>query len=752
MSSENPYIQTTNPQLPSQDPSNSPSTQSQTLESWDLIAAYRLNRKLLAKYKKALKSVDNLISKNHSFISRIEQLGLKTPQIFQDLYKLNSNNSFSTSHTLSGIRDLDNIRIFDSSRKTNNEASLKTKGRKVFDEPGFFGKTISGTNKFKSYFEDFQGNKPDDNIDTIKKKKQPPIISRARKWTEDERKRLAFGVRQFNKQILVQGILDSNEFSLQEKKQKIDQINNLKYKSLEMNLENLDWKIISKVYVQTQKPSACAIQWATKGHPIINKKLWSNSEIARLLELAEEHKGRDWVTVAKLLNTNRTAQQCFKLYQRKINSKLTLSKWTKEEDELLKTLVTTYGEGNWQTIAGCFHGRSAQQVLHRWYKSIDPNIKQGKWSKEEDQALLVGIRIFGVGKWNKISQFVKGRTDVKCRERYVNVLSPKVNRSKWTSTENLKLVSAVRKVGLGKWSLVADLVGTRSDNQCWRHWISLHRRGLAPLPEGVGKTDMESDKLGYTKKTPRAKRQTLLSKETSIPDQLKVNKSIRYTSSSITPKPPLKRFKRGDDNLDTVADDCNQKRRWKRVKSEETENIGIDENDIQTLTSLSTFIQSFSGGSTSKSNVEGADFVTLDSTENRRYFPLLNSKEDLEDESQSLDDTGNNTNEYFKEGNTDGKLERIPPNEVTLRVLSKIFDKVGGTLDAFNDGFEGKNKEKYIGNDLDLEKDIGKSRVELIEDNLKNLDKTKLNYNEQLKNDLKKLFELSLVLGMLKDQ
>ncbi|KAJ2537637.1 hypothetical protein EV175_006662, partial [Coemansia sp. RSA 1933] len=32
------------------------------------------------------------------------------------------------------------------------------------------------------------------------------------------------------------------------------------------------------------------------------------------------------------------------------------------------------------------------------------------------------------------------------------------------------------------WSYVADLLGSRTDNQCWRHWRSLHKQGRAPDP------------------------------------------------------------------------------------------------------------------------------------------------------------------------------------------------------------------------------------------------------------------------------
>ncbi|KAJ1677728.1 hypothetical protein EV182_005560, partial [Spiromyces aspiralis] len=187
---------------------------------------------------------------------------------------------------------------------------------------------------------------------------------------------------------------------------------------------------------------------------------------------------------------------------------MTRSKWTPEEDQILKEAVMTYGEGDWQSVASCLDGRTGQQVLHRWCKSINPAIRSGRWDRNEDAALLAAVRLYGVGQWNKIAQHVPGRTDVKCRERYMNVLAPEINNSRWTKEEDQRLVEIVSRVGIGKWSYVADLLGGRTDNQCWRHWRSLHKQGIAPTPpensdnEEVGTfpsfPELEREKQGET--------------------------------------------------------------------------------------------------------------------------------------------------------------------------------------------------------------------------------------------------------------
>jgi len=75
--------------------------------------------------------------------------------------------------------------------------------------------------------------------------------------------------------------------------------------------------------------------------------------------------------------------------------------------------------------------------------------------------------------WTSIADLLPGRTGVKCRERFVNVLDPTMQPAKhrpWTPAEDVKLFDLVEKLGAGKWSQIAKEMGDRSDNQCYRRW------------------------------------------------------------------------------------------------------------------------------------------------------------------------------------------------------------------------------------------------------------------------------------------
>lgn len=54
----------------------------------------------------------------------------------------------------------------------------------------------------------------------------------------------------------------------------------------------------------------------------------------------------------------------------------------------------------------------------RWRKSLTPSRQRvGRWSVDEDKRLKISVMLFGPKSWNKIAEFVPGRTQVQCRER-----------------------------------------------------------------------------------------------------------------------------------------------------------------------------------------------------------------------------------------------------------------------------------------------------------------------------------------------
>jgi hypothetical protein len=60
--------------------------------------------------------------------------------------------------------------------------------------------------------------------------------------------------------------------------------------------------------------------------------------------------------------------------------------WTKEEDDTIVNCINA-GVTKWSEIAARIPGRIGKQCRERWFNHLDPNIKKGGWSPEEDRIL-----------------------------------------------------------------------------------------------------------------------------------------------------------------------------------------------------------------------------------------------------------------------------------------------------------------------------------------------------------------------------
>ncbi|KAH0787690.1 Myb-like DNA-binding domain containing protein [Histomonas meleagridis] len=91
--------------------------------------------------------------------------------------------------------------------------------------------------------------------------------------------------------------------------------------------------------------------------------------------------------------------------------------FTQEEDSLLISLVEKYGNSDWALIASMMKNRNSRQCRERWANYLNPEIKTGKWTPEEDQLLLEKYNEIGP-KWVKITKFMNGRSEIMVKNRY----------------------------------------------------------------------------------------------------------------------------------------------------------------------------------------------------------------------------------------------------------------------------------------------------------------------------------------------
>ncbi|KAM6296943.1 snRNA-activating protein complex subunit 4 [Aegotheles albertisi] len=323
------------------------------------------------------------------------------------------------------------------------------------------------------------------------------------------------------------------EKQIKEVEQEIEAINQLPESDLLGNrFDEHDWEKISNIHFDGQRSSEELRKfWQNWEHPSINKKEWTEEEIERLKKIAAKHGYLDWQTIAQELGTNRTPFQCLQKYQ-VYNKDLKRKEWTRDEDQMLLELVQEMRVGShipYKKIAYYMEGRDSAQLIYRWTKSVDPSLKKGPWTPEEDAMLLAAVKKYGERDWYKIRTEVPGRSDAQCRDRYLKALHCDVKKGKWSLGEEEQLIELVQKHGLGHWSKIASELPHRTGSQClskWKLMIGSKKRSRPTKRQHVEESscssessseDTELDLADSSEEETTSKEETASKEECTVP-------------------------------------------------------------------------------------------------------------------------------------------------------------------------------------------------------------------------------------------
>lgn len=152
--------------------------------------------------------------------------------------------------------------------------------------------------------------------------------------------------------------------------------------------------------------------------------------------------------------------------------------WRQEDVELLKKLVESYKDSapRWNEISDNFSNKTAIDCLSKWQCITNPPVIKGKgsWTAEEDAILREKRRLYG-RKWAKIAAHLPGRQGKQCRERFVNHLDPELKKGEWTDDEEAILI-AMHEIHGNRWANISKQLSGRSDNDVKNHWYSTIQR------------------------------------------------------------------------------------------------------------------------------------------------------------------------------------------------------------------------------------------------------------------------------------
>ena len=106
---------------------------------------------------------------------------------------------------------------------------------------------------------------------------------------------------------------------------------------------------------------------------------------------------------------------------------------------------------------------------------VSQEINKGPWTPEENYIIFDYVKKFGEKNWNKCAEFIKNRTGKQCREHWKNCLNPNIKKGDWTLEEDLFIMIFYKRCH-GSWRELIHLFENRTENSIKNRFFSELRK------------------------------------------------------------------------------------------------------------------------------------------------------------------------------------------------------------------------------------------------------------------------------------
>ncbi|EAY01940.1 Myb-like DNA-binding domain containing protein [Trichomonas vaginalis G3] len=150
-------------------------------------------------------------------------------------------------------------------------------------------------------------------------------------------------------------------------------------------------------------------------------------------------------------------------------------RFTSEEDEILRSIVSQHSKLSWKEIAKNLPGRTASQCRDRYNQYLYTEVVAKPWTVDEDKLIIEKYMQYGPH-WVQIAKFLPGRSGVNIKNRWNSALKKyhKIPHKNFKITRRLKSErSSVQPADISGMDFLNDLF--RVSNQALMEFFGSYK-------------------------------------------------------------------------------------------------------------------------------------------------------------------------------------------------------------------------------------------------------------------------------------